>query len=208
MIDKASFSSMLCAAAGLLDQNSDWLSQIDSKYGDGDHGITMRKVARLMVERVEAWGDVPLKEFLDNLGDGIMEVRGGSAGPLYGTLVCGLAEGLEDGENEVSAAGLKRMFASCLAEMQEITTAQVGDKTMMDALIPAVQAAQEAPDNERAVLEAAACAADQGVRASEGFASKFGRARSYGDQTIGTPDAGAASTMLILRGFMEGYQSA
>ena len=79
------------------------------------------------------------------------------------------------------------MFAGCLAEMQDITTAQVGDKTMMDALIPAVKAAQAcaAPDDGPVdVLMAAAEAAEEGARASEGFASKFGRARSYGGSRV------------------------
>ena len=71
-----------------------------------------------------------------------MAVRGGSAGPLYGTLISGLGAQLGDDENELSADAARRMFAGCLAEMQDITNAQVGDKTMMDALIPAVEAAQ------------------------------------------------------------------
>lgn len=136
-----------------------------------------------------------------------MAVRGGSAGPLYGTLIGGLGAQLGDDENELSADAVRRMFAGCLAEMQDITTAQVGDKTMMDALIPAVKAAQAcaAPDDGPVdVLMAAAEAAEEGARASEGFASKFGRARSYGDRTIGTPDAGAVSTSLFLRGLANG----
>ena len=136
-----------------------------------------------------------------------LAVRGGSAGPLYGTLIGGLGAQLGDDENELSADAVRRMFAGCLAEMQDITTAQVGDKTMMDALIPAVKAAQAcaAPDDGPVdVLMAAAEAAEEGARASEGFASKFGRARSYGDRTIGTPDAGAVSTSLFLRGLANG----
>ncbi|MFR1637883.1 MAG: DAK2 domain-containing protein [Eggerthellaceae bacterium] len=100
----------------------------------------------------------------------------------------------------------RHMFAGCLAEMQDITNAQVGDKTMMDA-IPAVEAAQACEaegDDAAAVFAAAAEAAEAGARASEGFASKFGRARSYGDATIGTPDAGAVSTSLFLRGLATG----
>ena len=78
---------------------------------------------------------------------------------------------------------------------------------MMDALIPAVEAAQAcdaAADDAAAVFAAAADAAEAGAKASEGFASKFGRARSYGDATIGTPDAGAVSTALFLRGLASG----
>ena len=102
-----------------------------------------------MNERVEQWDDASVKDFLDDLGMDVMAVRGGSAGPLYGTLVGGLGARLGDDENELSADAARRMFAGCLAEMQDITNAQVGDKTMMDALIPAVEAAQTCPRRGR-----------------------------------------------------------
>ena len=76
---------------------------------------------------------------------------------------------------------------------------------MMDALIPAVEAAQQAAGDIGAVLTAAAEAAEAGAKASEGFVSKFGRARSYKEQTIGTPDAGAVSTALFIRGMAQGF---
>ena len=207
MIDRGTFKSMLRMGARFMREQADYLSDIDSRFGDGDHGITITKIAKLIDERVEEWDDASIKDFLDDLGTGIMEVRGGSAGPLYGTLVCGLGAQLGDDENELSADAVRRMFAGCLVEMQDVTTAKVGDKTMMDALIPAVEAAQAcaAPDDRPVnVLVAAAEAASAGARATEGFASKFGRARSYGDQTIGTCDAGAMSTALFLSGLAQG----
>ena len=86
----------------------------------------------------------------------VMEVKGGSAGPLYGTMIGGLGVNLDDDAGQVDEAGLKAMFAGCLSEMEDITTAKVGDKTMMDALIPAVQAAQQTQGDCKAILEAAA----------------------------------------------------
>ena len=166
---------MFLFVARRLVDSEDFLTEIDIKIGDGDHGITVTKIAKLVNERTEAWDDASIKDFIDDLGMDVMAVRGGSAGPLYGTLIGGLGAQLGDDENELSADAVRRMFAGCLAEMQDITTAQVGDKTMME-----------------------------GARASEGFASKFGRARSYGDRTIGTPDAGAVSTSLFLRGLANG----
>ena len=203
MIDRGTCKAMLRESARLMLEQADRLSDIDSKFGDGDHGITITKIAKLMDERDEE----SIKDFLDDLGMAAMAVRGGSAGPLYGTLISGLGAQLGDDENELSADAARRMFAGCLAEMQDITNAQVGDKTMMDALIPAVEAAQACEaegDDAAAVFAAAAEAAEAGARASEGFASKFGRARSYGDATIGTPDAGAVSTSLFLRGLATG----
>ena len=197
---------MLTAAADLMAENAPMLTDIDSKFGDGDHGITIAKIADVIRREVAAWDDASIHDFLDDLGMAIMGVRGGSAGPLYGTLVGGLGVQIESDEAQLDAAGVRRMFAGCLAEMQDTTDAQVGDKTMMDALIPAVRAAQDAPgDDIAAILRAAADAAARGAKDSENYASKYGRARSYGDKTIGTSDAGALSTSLFFEGLARGF---
>lgn len=203
-LDRAAVAAMLTSAATQLADNADRLSEIDSRFGDGDHGITINKIAKLLLERVPQWGDESIQDFLDDLGTAIMEVKGGSAGPLYGTMVGGLGVELGPDENELDAGAVKRMFAGCLSEMEDITTAKVGDKTMMDALIPAVEAAQVAEGSPKDILLAAAEAAEAGAKASEQFVSKFGRARSYKEQTIGTPDAGAVSTSLFIRGLAQG----
>ena len=201
MIDRGTCKTMLRESARLMLEHAERLSDIDSRFGDGDHGITVTKIAKLVNERIEAWDDASIKDFLDDLGMDVMAVRGGSAGPLYGTLIGGLGAQLGDDENELSADAVRRMFAGCLSELRDITTAQVGDKTMMDAVVPAVEAAQAcASDDPADVFAAAADAAEAGAAASEQFASKFGRARSYGEQTIGTPDAGAVSTSLFFHG--------
>ncbi len=202
MIDRERFSRMLEESARLMLEEADALSEIDSKFGDGDHGITVTKIAKVIQQQVAAWDEgQPLKDFLEDLGMDVMAVRGGSAGPLYGTLVGGLGVELADDETVVTGDAARRMFAGCLSELRDITTAQVGDKTRMDAVVPAVEAAQAcASDDPADVFAAAADAAEAGAAASEQFASKFGRARSYGEQTIGTPDAGAVSTSLFFRG--------
>ena len=201
MIDRGTCKTMLRESARLMLEHAERLSDIDSRFGDGDHGITVTKIAKLVNERIEAWDDASIKDFLDDLGMDVMAVRGGSAGPLYGTLIGGLGAQLGDDENELSADAVRRMFAGCLAEMQDITTAQVGDKTMMDALIPASQAiAAYAGDSESELFDVAAAAAHEGSEASKQFVSKFGRAKSYGEQTIGTPDAGATSMAYFFKG--------
>ena len=202
-LDQNAISAMLLSAAKLLCEHTDRLSEIDSRFGDGDHGITIGKIAALLQQRVPQWQKESIAEFLDDLGMAIMEVKGGSAGPLYGTMIGGLGSKLGDART-LDAEGVKLMFAGALEEMQDITTAKVGDKTMMDALIPAVAAAQKASGSPADILRAAADAAEAGAKASEQFVSKFGRARSYKEQTIGTPDAGAVSTALFFRGLAEG----
>lgn len=205
-IDRTGIAAMLTSSANLLAAHTDRLSEIDSRFGDGDHGVTIGKIAKLLLERVPQWDDESIKDFLDDLGMSIMEVKGGSAGPLYGTMISGLAAELEDDETELDADGIKRVFSGCLSEMEDITDAKVGDKTMMDALIPAAEAAKAAQGTPADILNAAADAAEAGAKASEGFASKYGRARSYKEQTIGTPDAGAVSTALFFRGLAQGIK--
>lgn len=202
-ITKEGFKKMLLGAAAVWGENREYLSEIDSKFGDGDHGVTIGKIANLISKDVEEWEDESMYDFLDSLGMDIMAVSGGSAGPLYGTMIGGLAGPLDDVE-EIDGPILKAMLAASLEAMQDITKAAVGDKTMMDALIPAVEAAQAADGGVTEILEAARAAAEKGAKDSEQYVSKFGRARSYKEQTIGTPDAGAVSTSLFFAGLADG----
>lgn len=201
-IDKNLLSNMLISSASLLKQNCEYLSEIDSKFGDGDHGITINKIAVVIENEVSNWKDESIHNFIENLGDKIMAVNGGSAGPLYGTMIGGMAVSLTD-EIEIDAPKLKTMFKDMLSEMQSITTAKIGDKTMMDALIPAVNAALNSSDDIKEILEAAANAAVNGANESKKFISKYGRAKSYKEQTIGTPDAGAVSTSIFFKGLCQ-----
>lgn len=191
---------MFLSAASLWKENLDLLSDIDSRFGDGDHGVTIGKIAGLFESSVKGWKDESLRDFIATLGHSVTEIGGGSAGPLYGTLVGGLAGPLSD-EQEIDGPLLKKMLAASLEEMCDLTTARVGAKTMMCALIPAVEAAQSAEDEVTSIVKAAAAAAAQGAESTEQCIAKFGRARSYGDRTLGTRDAGAVSTALLFEGF-------
>ncbi len=200
MLTRDDILRMMGSSAALLKANVDLLSDIDARFGDGDHGITIGRISDMITDHIANVGDKSIKDFFGDLGTAIVNVKGGSAGPLYGTMIGGLGECLTGDETEIDAKTLKAMFSGSLEEMGYISTAKVGDKTMMDSLIPAVKAAENADDDVAAILAAAAAAAEAGSKASEGFISKFGRARSYGDKTIGTPDAGAASTALFIKG--------
>lgn len=205
LISKPEIVKMFRQVMMVWNENKDYLSDIDSRFGDGDHGVTIGKIAGLIGRSLDAWKDDDIKSFIESLGDHTMEIGGGSAGPLYGTMIGGLSEPLS-GADSIGARTLKEMFADCLSAMEDITTAKVGDKTMMDSLIPAVEAANAAPDNVIAILEAAKEAAIKGAKDSEKFSSRFGRARSYKEKTIGTPDAGAVSTSLFFTGLCDGLK--
>ena len=205
LLSKPEIEKMFHKVAEIWQENKDYLSEIDSRFGDGDHGVTIGKIASLIEKKLAACEDDDIEEFLEDLGDSTMEIGGGSAGPLYGTLIGGLSGPLNGG-GAIGEGLLKEMFTECQSAMEDITNAKVGDKTMMDALIPAVAAAEAAEGDCLAILEAAKEAAARGAKESEQYVSKFGRARSYKEQTIGTPDAGAVSTSLFFAGLCDGLK--
>lgn len=204
MIDKNVLRNMLQSAAELFREKSSYLGEIDSQFGDGDHGVTMHKIADLISNTLSDWTDASIRDFLEDLGERIMGINGGSAGPLYGTMIGGMAEPLGD-ETEIDAVLWKKMLQAMLENMQDITKAKIGDKTMMDALIPAVKAGMDAADDLKEILQKSAQAAKDGAEKSKEFISKFGRAKSYKEQTIGTEDAGAVSTSFFFIGLAEGF---
>lgn len=199
LLSKPEIEKMFHKVAEIWQENKDYLSEIDSRFGDGDHGVTIGKIASLIEKKLAAWEDDDIEEFLEDLGDSTMEIGGGSAGPLYARCRRGLSGPLSGG-GAIDEGLLKEMFTECQSAMEDITNAKVGDKTMMDALIPAVAAAEAAEGDCLAILEAAKEAAARGAKESEQYVSKFSRARSYKEQTIGTPDAGAVSTSLFFAG--------
>ena len=196
---KQEFASRLqnaCAAVTAAEQE---LTEIDSRFGDADHGLTMSKIAKA-VSAAAGESEGGIQAMLDDAAMAVMVLNGGSAVPLWNTWLDVLQEEAPEG-NEIDTAGIQAIFAKALKALSDMSGAKVGDKTMMDALIPASQAiAAYSGSDEAGLFDAAAQAALQGAEASKQFVSKFGRAKSYGEQTIGTPDAGAASMAYFFQG--------
>lgn len=196
---KQEFASRLqnaCAAVTAAEQE---LTEIDSRFGDADHGLTMSKIAKA-ISAAAGESECGIQAMLDDAAMAVMVLNGGSAVPLWNTWLDGLQEEAPEG-NEIDTAGIQAIFAKALKALSDMSGAKVGDKTMMDALIPASQAiAAYSGSDEAGLFDAAAQAALQGAEASKQFVSKFGRAKSYGEQTIGTPDAGAASMAYFFQG--------
>ena len=185
-----------CAAVTAAEQE---LTEIDSRFGDADHGLTMSKIAKA-ISAAAGESEGGIQAMLDDAAMAVMVLNGGSAVPLWNTWLDGLQEEAPEG-NEIDTAGIQAIFAKALKALSDMSGAKVGDKTMMDALIPASQAiAAYSGSDEAGLFDAAAQAALQGAEASKQFVSKFGRAKSYGEQTIGTPDAGAASMAYFFQG--------
>ena len=178
------------------------LTEIDSHFGDADHGLTMTKIVKAIDQAVEQ-ADGGIQSMLDDAAMAVMTLNGGSAVPLWNTWLDGLQEVAPEGD-EIDVDGLKAIFARALEELSDMSGAKVGDKTMMDALIPASQAiAAYDGSDESGLFAAAARAALQGAEDSKQYVSKFGRAKSYGEKTIGTPDAGAMSMSYFFQGLAQ-----
>ncbi|MBC2853619.1 dihydroxyacetone kinase subunit L [Cetobacterium sp. 2G large] len=202
VITKERWISIFQNISELMIENKEILSDIDSKFGDGDHGITIERIGMVIKDKSQEWKEKnqSLKGFFQEIGDAVTNINGGSAGPLYGTYLSGLGEDLDEDIINVDGKTLKKILSSGLTELQYLTTAKVGDKTMMDTLIPATEAALNASDNVLDIVTKAKDAALEGAEKSKDFISKFGRAKSYKEKTIGTPDAGATSCTYIFLG--------
>lgn len=200
-MNKDELASRLKNACSAVIAAQDELTEIDSHFGDADHGVTMTKIAEAVVGAVGA-AQGGIKAMLEDAAMEVMMINGGSAVPLWNTWLDGLAEAAPEGD-ELDAEGLKQMLGHALEELAALSKAKVGDKTMMDALIPATEAALACQGSADDIFAAAAKAALEGAEASRNVVSKFGRARSYGEATIGTPDAGAVSMSRFFAGLAE-----
>ena len=188
---------MLLAAAVELKANSQYLCELDSVAGDGDHGITVGKMADAMKAKVEAQDSEDINSLLDDLGMTFMNINGGSAGPLWGTIFSGLADAVDPGVKEVDAAGLQKMFAQAKEDFMDISKAKPGDKTMVDALYPALDAGMAATEDVQATMATVAAAAVAGAESTSKLVAKFGRAKNVGDRSLGTKDPGAVSLSIL-----------
>ena len=199
MLTKAEFAQRLKNACLTVIAAEAELTEIDAKFGDADHGFTMAKVCNAIIAAIEE-SDGGIQTMLDDAAMAVMAINGGSAVPLWNTWLDGMQEGAPE-EEEIDVVGIKAVFAKAFEELDEMSGAKVGDKTMMDALIPASEAiAAYEGDSEAELFALAAAAAAAGAENSKNFPSKYGRAKSYGTKTIGTPDAGAMSMSCFFQG--------
>jgi dihydroxyacetone kinase-like protein len=196
--------AMTAAALSAVKERADEFSVLDAVAGDGDHGTAMI-TAMTAVDRVAQQG-ADLKKTLGDIGFAAMSEACGATSTLIGAWFLGMSDGVD--ADSLDADGTAAMFAAGLAGVRKQTQAAIGDKTMMDALIPAVEAMQaENFGDVQAVLDAAAKAAADGAEKTKDMAARFGRARNLGDRSIGHIDAGAASMACLFDAFARGFAS-
>ena len=187
------------AAADVAEQR-DYLVDLDRAIGDGDHGENMDRGFKAAVEALGQAQPASVAEVLKTVAKTLMSTVGGAAGPLYGTAFLRASKAAGDGE--LDGAGVAAVIAGALNGIQARGKATTGEKTMVDAWTPALEAARaaaEAGSDPVAVLEAAATAAEAGAAATDPMRATKGRASYLGERSIGHLDPGAVSTSLILR---------
>ena len=187
-------------AAAQVAEQRDYLVDLDRAIGDGDHGENMDRGFKAAVEALGQAQPASVAEVLKTVAKTLMSTVGGAAGPLYGTAFLRASKAAGDGE--LDGAGVAAVIAGALDGIQARGKATTGEKTMVDAWTPALEAARTAAESgsdPAAVLEAAATAAEAGAAATEPLRATKGRASYLGERSIGHLDPGAVSTSLILR---------
>jgi phosphoenolpyruvate---glycerone phosphotransferase subunit DhaL len=179
-----------------------YLSEIDGKIGDGDHGINMAKGFNLIKDRL---GDkeISLSDGLGLIGKTLMTEIGGSMGPIYGTFFIQMSLKSKN-KPETDAPLFGEMLKAAREALEDLGGAKVGDKTLMDAVVPAQEAYQAAVDGGASLPEALkkmADAAEKGRDSTVDLVAKIGRSARLGERSRGVLDAGATSAALILQTF-------
>lgn len=196
----ASAGPIVLEMADQIIANRAYLSEIDGKIGDGDHGVNMAKGFGMAAERIKG-KNLSFAVALDTLGSVLMTEIGGSMGPLYGVMFTQFAETI-DAADDIDARAFAAMLASGLDGIQSIGSAKVGDKTLLDALVPALaafNAADAAGKSFAEALDALIDAAEKGRDSTRDMVAKIGRASRLGERSVGVLDAGATSCALILK---------
>jgi len=200
-MDTATFRAWISEATKLVVDNAEHLTHLDAAIGDADHGTNLKRGFQAAVVMLEETNPETPGAVLSTVGRALISKTGGASGPLYGT---GFRQaGKTLGEDvDVTAAQLGDALQAALAGIQQLGAASEGDKTMVDALTPAVSAYQAVIDTGGELAEAtraAAEAAARGLQDTIPLHARKGRASYLGARTIGHEDPGAASTTLILQ---------
>ena len=180
----------------------DYLTAVDAKTGDGDHGLNMARGFSAAEERLaELPADAPIKDVLYHVGRAFIENVGGAAGPLYGIAFVRASEAVTAG-TRLDVRSFEKLFTAALDAIQRRGRAERGDKTMLDTLIPIRDAflSENAQGKSlRECLEEALNAGRAGAEYTKTIAARRGRAALIGVRSIGIEDPGAMSSLIMFR---------
>ncbi|HYZ00835.1 MAG TPA: dihydroxyacetone kinase subunit DhaL [Candidatus Binatia bacterium] len=206
VLDAASARRWLETAAARIAEEAPELTALDAAIGDGDHGTNMDRGFKAVADRVLSQdGEIPIDDLCKQTGMALLSTVGGAAGPLYGTwfLRFGTASA---GKAELTLEDVETALAAAVEGVRQRGKAEPGDKTMVDALEPALEALQRCRADGASpgdALRAAADAAEEGSRATTPLVARKGRASYLGERSAGHQDPGATSSALLLRALAE-----
>jgi dihydroxyacetone kinase-like protein len=196
--------------AQVMRDNKEYLTQLDSAIGDADHGINMDRGFQAILAKLPTYPTGDVGALLKGVGMTLVSTVGGASGPLYGTLFLQLG-GSTVGKAEIGIAEFATALDAGIAGIQRLGKAEPGDKTMLDALLPAQAALHQAVDEGAGpadALGAAAAAAEEGMRATIPLVARKGRASYLGERSAGHQDPGATSSHLLLNAAADAWSRA
>jgi phosphoenolpyruvate---glycerone phosphotransferase subunit DhaL len=174
------------------------LVQLDTAIGDGDHGTNMDRGMKKALEKLDGQEGADIGALLKTVAMALISSVGGAAGPLYGTLFLQMGTATA-GKEELDLAGWTTAVEAGVKGVQSRGKAEPGDKTMIDALLPALAALQAADGDVGEALRQAADAAEEGMKATIPLEARKGRASYLGPRSVGHQDPGATSSYLLMR---------
>jgi len=189
-----------------IKENREYLSEIDGAIGDGDHGINMSK-GFSMAEEILSNEEFNMSDGFLTISQVLMNKIGGSMGPLYGSFFRGLSMASKKSDI-IDKNVINNMLKKALANLQNISNAKVGDKTLIDVLVPAVNAYSTSIEEEKdliTALNSLIIAAKDGLESTKNLVASIGRSSRLGDRSLGHQDAGATSCFIILKSFCESF---
>jgi len=205
VIGKNYFYEVIEKIANLIEEKREYLTELDAAIGDADHGFNMSIGFREVLKKMPEWKDKDIKGFFRSVGMTLLGKVGGASGPLYGSFFMKFGEPAA-GKNEVTFQELFEMFTQAVQAVEQRGKATVGEKTMVDALRPALNAFQQAMEQKleaKQVMEAFVDAARQGAKSTIDMIATKGRAMRLGERSRGHLDPGATSATMILEVFLE-----
>lgn len=204
MVTKNQIVQWLQAFAAKIEQNKDYLTELDSAIGDADHGINMDRGFKKVMSQLPGVVDQDIGSILKTVSMTLISSVGGASGPLYGTLFLRAGTAVA-GKQDLTDEEMVSLLQAGLDGVRGRGKAQLGDKTMVDVLSPAVTSFQQAVGEGKsaiAALQQAVAAAEQGMKDTTPMLAKKGRASYLGERSIGHQDPGATSSYLMLKSLL------
>ena len=205
MVSKEQIIQWIQAIALVLEQNKNYLTELDAAIGDADHGINMNRGFQKVISQLPSVADKDIGSILKTVSMTLISSVGGASGPLYGTMFLRASTAVA-GKSELSDEDMVALLQAAVDGIIQRGKANLGDKTMLDALSPASDAFKQAVANGASTQEAlqqAVSAAEEGMKNTIPLVAKKGRASYLGDRSANHQDPGATSAYLILKTLLE-----